>query len=117
MKRVVIADDAHFMRLSLKSMLEKNGFQVVGDATNGKEAVNLCMLHQPDIITMDITMPEMNGIDAIKEIRKFNRDVKILVISAMGYELFVYDAITAGASGFIVKPFKEEDLIKNLSKY
>jgi two-component system chemotaxis response regulator CheY len=112
----MIADDALFMRRSLRIILEKIGYQIVAEAANGLEAIAKYKLSKPDIVTMDITMPDMNGIEAVKELKKIDPEAKIIVISAMGSMAFVYDAISAGASGFIVKPFKEEDVIKNLLK-
>jgi two-component system, chemotaxis family, chemotaxis protein CheY len=117
MKRILITDDAAFMRMSLRKMIEKFGFEVVDEAVNGLDAIKKYQKWQPDLVTMDITMPEMNGIDAIREIKKLNPIAKILVISAMGNESFVKEALIAGASGFILKPFKEEDLLKNLMKF
>lgn len=115
MKSVLIADDAQFMRYSLKIILEKNGFKVIGEAVDGLDAVRKFKELNPDIVTMDITMPEMNGIDAIKEIKKIDKDANVIVISAMGNMASVYDAVNAGARGFIVKPFKEADVLKNMS--
>lgn len=116
MKQVLIADDAQFMRISLRRILEKNGYEVVAEAADGIEAVAKYKALNPDIITMDITMPNMNGIDAIKEIKKIKKEANIIVISAMGNMSCVYDAVAAGACGFIVKPFKEDDVLKNLNK-
>lgn len=116
MKTVLIADDAQIMRLSLRRILEKMGYQVVAEAANGLEAIAKYRLYRPDVVTMDITMPEMNGIDAVKELKKIDPQAKIIVISAMGHTAYVYEAIAAGASGFIVKPFKEADVVKNMIK-
>lgn len=116
MKRVLVVDDAQIMRFALRTILEKNGYEVAAEAVNGIDAVKKFREMSPDVVTMDITMPEMNGIDAIKEIMKFEKDAKILVISAMGNMENVFEAIKAGARGFIVKPFKENDIIKNLNK-
>lgn len=116
MKKILIVDDASFIRFNLKMMLEKNGFEVVGEATNGAEGVQKYSLLKPDVVTMDITMPEMNGIDALKAIKKLNPQAKIVMVSAMGQEAHVKDAVLAGATGFIVKPFNEEQVIKGLSK-
>jgi two-component system chemotaxis response regulator CheY len=116
MKKVLIADDAQFMRLSLRKILEKNGFEVIAEAADGIEAISKFRTANPDIITMDLTMPEMNGIEAIKQIKKLKKDANIIVISAMGSMSCVYDAVAAGACGFIVKPFKEEDVVKSLSR-
>lgn len=116
LKKVLIADDAQFMRLSLRQILEKIGYQVVAEAANGLEAIAKYRLYRPDIVTMDITMPEMDGIAAVKELKKIDPQAKIIVISAMGHSAYVFEAIAAGTSGFIVKPFKEADVMKNLIK-
>ena len=116
MKRVLIVDDAAFMRLTLKTMLERNGFQVVGEAENGRVGVAKCKELNPDIVTMDITMPEMDGLDALKNIRKNNPSASVIMVSAMGQERFILDAVSNGAKGFLVKPFKEENVISALNK-
>ena len=116
MKRVLIVDDAAFMRMSLRTMLEKNGFQEIDEAENGSVAVIKYKELNPDIVTMDITMPEMDGIQALKEIRKFDSNCKVIIISAMGQESYVREAVMSGAKGFVVKPFKEDYIIQTLSK-
>ena len=116
MKRILIADDAQFMRLAIRKMLEKHDCEIVDEAANGLEAVEKYIKYTPDIVTMDITMPEMDGVQAIREIKKINPDAKILVISAMGQEIHVKEAVMAGASGFIVKPLKEEDIVKSIMR-
>jgi len=116
MKKVLIVDDASFMRSVLKTMLEKNGFQVVDEAENGSVAVRKYKELKPDIVTMDITMPEMDGIQALKEIRQFDSNSKVVMISALGQEAHVMEAVMSGAKGFIVKPFKEDYVIQTLSK-
>ncbi|AGC68772.1 chemotaxis protein CheY [Thermoclostridium stercorarium subsp. stercorarium DSM 8532] len=116
MKRVLIVDDTAFMRMSLKAMLEKNGFQVVDEAENGSVAVKKYKELRPDIVTMDITMPVMDGIQALKEIRKFDANSKVIMISALGQEAYVREAVLSGAKGFIVKPFKEDYVIQTLNK-
>ncbi|WP_041716247.1 response regulator [Clostridium saccharobutylicum] len=115
-KKVLIVDDAVFMREELRAMLEKNGFEVIGEAGNGLEAIESYTNLKPDIVTMDITMPEMSGVDAVREIKKNNPNANIVMISAMGQEYLVKEAILNGANGFIIKPFKEEHLIKTLGK-
>lgn len=115
MKRILIVDDAAFIRASLRQLLEKNGFEVVGEANDGNTGVLKYFELKPDIVLMDITMPNMNGIDAIKEIKKGDSKAKIIVVSAMGQESFVKDAILSGAINFIVKPYKEEHLIMALN--
>ncbi|WP_341274023.1 response regulator [Clostridium saccharobutylicum] len=111
-----MVDDAVFMREELRAMLEKNGFEVIGEAGNGLEAIESYTNLKPDIVTMDITMPEMSGVDAVREIKKNNPNANIVMISAMGQEYLVKEAILNGANGFIIKPFKEEHLIKTLGK-
>jgi two-component system chemotaxis response regulator CheY len=115
MPKVLIVDDTAFMRLTIKTMLEKNGFEIVGEAENGKEAIEKYFEYRPDIVTMDITMPEMSGIQALKAIKQKEPQAKIIIISAMGQESLVKEAIMAGAESFIVKPFREEDLIKTIT--
>ena len=116
MARVLIVDDASFMRISIKNMLTKNGYEVVGEADNGKIGVEKYKELSPDIVTMDITMPEMSGLDALKEIVKTDPSAKVVMVSAMGQEAMVRDAIMSGAKGFIVKPFKEEGIIAAIKK-
>lgn len=117
MKKILIVDDAAFMRLSLKNILQNNGFEVVGEAQDGIEAVELYLKFKPDIVTMDITMPKMEGIEALENIIKIDADATVIMVSAIGQESKVKKAILAGAKGFIVKPFKEETLIKSISKF
>ena len=116
MSRVMIVDDAAFMRITIRNMLVKNGFEVVAEVENGKLAVEQCAVLRPDIITMDITMPVMDGLTALKEIRKTNGTVKVVMVSALGQEAMVRDAVLSGASGFIVKPYKEESIVETLRK-
>jgi two-component system, chemotaxis family, chemotaxis protein CheY len=115
MKRVLVVDDAAFMRLSLKTILEKNGYEIIGEAVNGRDAIEKFKILKPDIVTMDITMPELDGIQALSEIIKFDPKANVVILSAMGQEPRIREAITLGAKGFIVKPFKEENLVKALS--
>jgi len=115
-KRVLVVDDAAFMRMMIRDILEKNGFEVAGEASNGLEAVKAYQEVKPDIVTMDITMPEMNGIEALKEIRKYDSNSKVVMISALGQEAFVREAVLSGAKGFVVKPLKEDYVIQTLRK-
>ncbi|MBE6089408.1 MAG: response regulator [Clostridium beijerinckii] len=117
MKRILVVDDAAFMRLSLKTMLEKNGYEVVGEAENGRKAVEMYKMLNPEIVTMDITMPDMDGIEALTEIIKFDSKAKVIMLSAMGQETKIREAVIQGAKGFVVKPFKEDYLVKALSKF
>lgn len=114
--RVLVTDDAAFMRMQLKDILTKLGHDVIGEAENGAVAVAKCDELQPDLITMDITMPEMDGIQAVKEIKKSNSNVKIIMCSAMGQQSMVIDAIQAGAVDFIIKPFNAERIKDALEK-
>lgn len=116
MAKILITDDAAFMRMQLKDIITKLGHEVVGEAANGLEAVEKNSELDPDIITMDITMPEMNGTEAVKEIRKTDQDVKIIMCSAMGQQGMVLEAIQAGAQDFIVKPFTPDRIKEALEK-
>lgn len=116
MKRTLIIDDAAFMRLALKSILEKNGFEIVGEAENGAIGVKMYMELMPDIVTMDITMPIMNGLDALKQIKTFDPKAKVVMLSAMGQEPYIREAVMLGAKSFIVKPLKEEHVVKVLTQ-
>lgn len=116
MKKVLIADDASFMRMMLRSILEKHNYVVIGEAVNGADAVEKYIALRPDVVTMDITMPEMSGIEAVSAIKVFDKDAKIMMVSAMGQQSMVMDAIKNGAIDFIVKPFDEEKIIASISK-
>jgi len=116
LKKVMVVDDAIFMRCVLKQMLERNGFEVVGEAENGMDAVSKYKVLHPDLVTMDITMPELGGVEATKLIRQLDSNARIIMVSAMGQECMVRDAVFAGAAGFIVKPFKEELVVKTLNE-
>ena len=116
MTSVLIVDDAAFMRMAIKTMLEKSNYSVIGEAENGIIAVEMYKSLQPDIVTMDITMPEMNGIEALTLIRAFDPKAKVIMVSAMGQEKMVKDAIIKGAVTFIVKPFQEDYLRETLNK-
>jgi two-component system chemotaxis response regulator CheY len=115
-KRILIVDDAAFMRMMLKDILTKNGYVVVGEAENGIAAINKYKELRPDLVTMDITMPEMDGITALREIRKFDADAKVIMCSAMGQQAMVIDSIQAGAKDFIVKPFQPERVLEAVAK-
>lgn len=111
-KQVLIVDDASFMRMMIKDILVEADFEVVGEAENGRKAVELYKEHHPDLVTMDITMPEMDGITAIKEILDVDSEAKILVCSAMGQQSMVIEAVQAGAEDFIIKPFQAERVLE-----
>ena len=115
-KRVLIVDDAAFMRMMLKDILVKNGYIVAGEAENGVVAIEKYKELQPDLVTMDITMPEMDGIEAVRKIKEINANAKIVMCSAMGQQAMVIDAIQAGAKDFIVKPFQPDRVLEAVRK-
>jgi len=115
-KRVMIVDDAAFMRMMIKDILVKNGYEVVGEASNGAEAVEKYKELKPDLVTMDITMPEMDGVAALKEIKKMDPSARIVMCSAMGQQAMVIDAIQSGAKDFIVKPFQNDRVLEAIKK-
>lgn len=113
---VLLVDDAAFMRMMLREILTKGGYNVVGEAENGIIAVTKYKELRPDIVTMDITMPEMDGITAVKEIKKINPNAKIIMCSAMGQQAMVIEAIQSGARDFIVKPFQPVRVMEAVQK-
>ncbi len=115
-KNVLIVDDASFMRMMIKDILIKNGYNVVGEAENGQVAVQKYKDLGPDLVTMDITMPEMDGIQALKAIRELQPDAKVVMCSAMGQQAMVIEAIQAGARDFIVKPFQADRVLEAIKK-
>ncbi|PKM94759.1 MAG: response regulator [Firmicutes bacterium HGW-Firmicutes-1] len=117
MKKVLIVDDAMFMRQSLRNMLEENGFEVVGEADNGAKGLEMYKELLPNIVTMDITMPIMDGIEALKSIKSYDSTAKIIMITALGQEDLVKAAILHGAIGFIIKPFQSDTVLKALSVF
>ncbi|NLY56859.1 MAG: response regulator [Firmicutes bacterium] len=115
-RRILVVDDAAFMRMMLKDILTKAGYEVVGEAENGAVGLQKYIELKPDLVTMDITMPEMDGITAVKEIRKVDPNANIIMCSAMGQQAMVIDAIQAGASDFIVKPFQPQRVLEAVEK-
>lgn len=113
---VLIVDDALFMRMMIRDILSKDGFEVVGEAENGLEAVERFREMKPDLVTMDIVMPEMDGIEAVKQIMKIDPDAKILMCSAMGQQPLVVEALEAGAKDFIIKPFQPAKVVEAAEK-
>jgi two-component system chemotaxis response regulator CheY len=114
MTKVMIVDDASFMRNMLKNIMIEGGFEVVCEAANGLKAIHLFTLYHPDIVTMDITMPDMNGVQAVTEIMKQHPEAKIIMCSAIGQQKLVLDAIRAGAKDFIVKPFQKDRVLESI---
>jgi two-component system, chemotaxis family, chemotaxis protein CheY len=113
---VLIVDDAKFMRMTLENMLQNSEHQVVGEAETGIQAIERYRELHPDIVTMDITMPEMTGIEAVRQIIKEHPDAKIIMCSAMGQQKLVVEAIEAGAKDFIVKPFDESRVVEAINR-
>jgi two-component system chemotaxis response regulator CheY len=114
--KVLVVDDAAFMRMMIKDILRKGGYEVIGEAEDGSKAVEKFKELRPDLVTMDITMPDMDGISAVKEIRKIDSNATIIMCSAMGQQAMVIDAIQAGAKDFVVKPFQPERVLEAVRK-
>ncbi len=115
-KNILICDDAAFMRMMIKDILTKNGYNVVGEAENGLKAVERFNETKPDLVLMDITMPEMDGIQALKKIKEMDPSANIIMCSAMGQQAMVIEAIQSGAKDFIVKPFQAERVLEAVKK-
>ena len=109
--KVLIVDDAMFVRNTLNKILMSVGYDVVGEAKNGQEAVQLYAKVQPDVVTLDVTMPVMNGIDAVEKIREDDPSARIVILSAMGYQCIVQKAILKGAKNYVVKPINEGNVV------
>jgi len=116
MKTVLIVDDSSFMRRLIKKIILKNGFDVVGEANNGKLGVEKYKELNPDLVTMDLVMDEMNGLDALKEILAIDPDANVIMVSSMGQDVIVRDAIVLGAKNFLLKPLDEEQVMKAINK-
>lgn len=110
MPKVLVVDDALFMRTTLSNMLEEWGIEVVGQCSNGQEAIEMYRETKPDLVTMDLTMPVMSGLDALKIIRSEDPNAKIIMVTALGQQRIIVDAIENGAKDFITKPFQPEKL-------
>lgn len=116
MKKVLICDDSKVIRIKLKLILESAGYDVIGEAINGKDAVNKVMKLHPEIITMDITMPELNGIEAVKYIKEYDKNIKIVIISALSQKSMILKALSNGGDNYIIKPFEKDDVLDVISK-
>ena len=116
MAKILIVDDAAFMRMMIKDILSKNGYTVAGEAENGVKAVEKYNELKPDLVLMDITMPEMDGIQALKNIKAADSGAKVIMCSAMGQQAMVIESIQAGAKDFIVKPFQAERVLEAVKK-
>ena len=115
-KRILIVDDAAFMRMMLKDILTKNGYEVCGEAENGAKALEKYRELKPDLVTMDITMPEMDGIQALKKIKEKDSAASVIMCSAMGQQAMVIESIQSGAKDFIVKPFQADRVLEAVKK-
>ena len=115
-KNILISDDAAFMRMMIKDILTKNGYNVVGEAENGARAVEKYNELKPDLVLMDITMPEMDGIQALKKVKENDPSALVIMCSAMGQQAMVIESIQAGAKDFIVKPFQADRVIEAVKK-
>ena len=114
--RVLIADDARFMRQLIRDIIEPEGYEVCAEAEDGRAVVEAFKEHNPDLVTMDVVMPKCSGIDAVKEILKINPGAKVAMVSALGQEQLVNEALEAGAADYIVKPFKPDEVLATLRK-
>lgn len=116
MARVLVVDDAIFVRAAIKKYVELAGHEVVGEGGDGQEALELFQQVKPDAVIMDITMPRMGGLEALLEMRKIDKNVKVIMCSAMGQQVFIATAIQYGAADFVVKPFKEEQMVAKIKQ-
>ncbi|MBC6607794.1 response regulator [Hymenobacter sp. BT188] len=110
--RILIVDDSFYMRTMLKNMLTDAGYEVVGEAANGQQALEMTSATNPDLITLDVILPDNTGLDVLKGIRQVNPTVKVVMCSAVGQEIIVNEALESGASAYIVKPFSEEKVLE-----
>ena len=116
MKRVMVCDDAAFMRMMIKDILVKNGYEIAAEAENGLKAVEQYPDAKPDLVLMDITMPEVDGIEAVRRIKALDQNANVIMCSAMGQQAMVIEAIQAGAKDFIVKPFQADRVLEAVRK-
>lgn len=114
-KKIMLVDDAAFMRMMIKDTLKKNGFTDIVEAGNGEQAIAAYQEQKPDLILMDITMPVMDGLEALKRLKEIDKNVQVVMCSAMGQETMVVDALKLGAKDFIVKPFKPDRIMKTVN--
>jgi two-component system chemotaxis response regulator CheY len=115
-KRILIVDDAAFIRIIVKNILVPRGFQIAGEATNGAEAVRMYHELKPDLVTMDITMNEKDGLEAARDIIQMDPNARIIMVTALGQEKMLIDSFKIGVKDFVVKPFKPERLITAVNK-
>ena len=116
MATILVVDDAAFMRLMLKDMLERAGHMVVSEAANGLEAVDKYRAHRPDLVIMDLNMPELGGIEALEQIVRFDAKAKIIMCSALGHKHLIVSAVRRGAKDYVLKPFQSERVLGAISR-
>ncbi len=116
MQKILVVDDSFMMRTMIKNIMSNAGYEVVGEASNGIEAINKYKDIHPDLVTMDITMPELNGLEALKGIKEIDKNAKVVMCTAMGQQPMVLDAVKNGAMDFVVKPFSAKDIVKSVNK-
>ena len=112
MGTVLIVDDSKYLRLMIRKILKRHGHNIVAEAGTGEEAIEQYKLHSPDVVTMDVVMPKLNGLQAIKEIIGINPKANIVIVTALGHEPLIRQALKLGAKGFVIKPFKVEQLVQ-----
>ena len=115
-KTVLIVDDVAFVRTTLSEILTRAGYQVVGEASDGAQAIEMYAKLRPTVVTMDVVMPAMSGIDATRKLCKLDKEAKIIIVSAMGQENLVMEAINAGARDYVLKPFRADDILKTIAR-
>lgn len=111
-QKILIVDDSYYMRTMLKNLLGDAGYEIVGEAPNGEEAVNLAKTTNPDLVTLDVILPDTTGLEVLKSIKKESPNLKIIMVSAMGQEMVVNEALENGAMAYLVKPFNEEKVLE-----
>lgn len=115
-RKVLIVDDVAFVRKTLSDILKQGGYQVVGEAADGADAINKYAELRPDVVTMDVVMPQMSGIEATRKIMQMDKDARVVIISAMGQENLIMEAINVGARDYVVKPFSAVDVLKTVAR-
>jgi len=114
-KTILVVDDAAFMRMMIRDILAREGY-VIQEAVNGRDAIEKYRETRPDLVTLDITMPEVDGIEALQAIKQIDPDARVLMVSAMGQQKLIMDALEAGAADFLVKPFQPTKVLQTVKK-
>ena len=114
-RTILVVDDAAFMRMMIRDILTKDGY-LIQEAVNGRDAIDKYQEVRPDLVTLDITMPEMNGLDALRAIKAMDKEARVLMVSAMGQQRMIVDALEAGAMDFLVKPFQPTKVLETVKK-